>query len=219
MNELTKLSEIKAYTKSKLGADKTGHGYDHIKRVVTMAEKILESEAADKLVTLAAAYLHDTIDDKLVSDPKSALAELQEFLASLEFTSAQIEEISFIITHMSFAHSSLQNKNLQLPLSGQIVQDADWLDAIGAIGITRAIYYGGHHGEKIYNPKLLPRTNMTKEEYRNLDDETIINHFYEKLLKLKDMLNTPTAKKIAEHRQQVMLDFLTEFKNEWNSLA
>ena len=191
MNELTKLSEIKAYTKSKLGADKTGHGYDHIKRVVTMAEKILESEAADKLVTLAAA---------------------------LEFTSAQIEEISFIITHMSFAHS-LQNKNLQLPLSGQIVQDADWLDAIGAIGITRAIYYGGHHGEKIYNPKLLPRTNMTKEEYRNLDDETIINHFYEKLLKLKDMLNTPTAKKIAEHRQQVMLDFLTEFKNEWNSLA
>ena len=82
MNELTKLSQIKTYTKSKLGTDKTGHGYDHIKRVVTMAEKILESEAADKLVTLAAAYLHDTIDDKLVSDPKSALAELQEFLAS-----------------------------------------------------------------------------------------------------------------------------------------
>ena len=191
MDEFNKLSQIKTYTKSKLETDKTGHGYDHIKRVVTTAEKILESEAADKLVTLAAAYLHDTIDDKLVSDPKSALAELQEFLASLEFTSAQIEEISFIITHMSFAHS-LQDDDFQLPLSGQIVQDADWLD---------------------------PRTNMTREEYRNLDDETIINHFYEKLLKLKDMLNTPTAKKIAEHRQQVMLDFLTEFKNEWNSLA
>ena len=218
MNELTKLSKIKAYTKSKLGADKTGHGYDHIKRVVTMAEKILESEATDKLVTLAAAYLHDTIDDKLVSNPKSALTELQKFLKSLDFTLTQIDEISFIITHMSFAHS-LQNKNLQLPLSGQIVQDADWLDAIGAIGITRAIYYGGHHGEKIYNPKLLPRTNMTKEEYRNLDDETIINHFYEKLLNLKDMLNTQTAKNIAEHRQQVMLDFLDEFKNEWNSVV
>lgn len=218
MNELTKLSKIKVYTKSKLGADKTGHDYDHIKRVVTMAEKILESEAADKLVTLAAAYLHDTIDDKLVSDPKSALNELQKFLKSLDFTLTQIDEISFIITHMSFAHS-LQNKNLQLPLSGQIVQDADWLDAIGAIGITRAIYYGGHHGEKIYNPKLLPRTNMTKEEYRNLDDETIINHFYEKLLNLKDMLNTQTAKNIAEHRQQVMLDFLDEFKNEWNSVV
>ncbi|OTF90196.1 phosphohydrolase, partial [Ligilactobacillus salivarius] len=124
----------------------------------------------------------------------------------------------FIITHMSFAHS-LQDDNFQLPLSGQIVQDADWLDAIGAIGITRAIYYGGHHVEKIYNPALAPRTNMTREEYRNLDDETIINHFYEKLLKLKDMLNTPTANKIAEHRQQVMLDFLDEFKNEWNSVV
>lgn len=218
MDEFNKLSQIKTYTKSKLGTDKTGHGYDHIKRVVTMAEKILESEPADKLITLTAAYLHDTIDDKLVSNPKSALTELQKFLKSLDFTLTQIDEISFIITHMSFAHS-LQNKNLQLPLSGQIVQDADWLDAIGAIGITRAIYYGGYHGEKIYNPNLLPRTNMTKEEYRNLDDETIINHFYEKLLNLKDMLNTPTAKKIAEHRQQVMLDFLTEFKNEWNSLA
>ena len=168
MDEFNKLSQIKTYTKSKLGTDKTGHGYDHIKRVVTMAEKILESEPADKLITLTAAYLHDIIDDKLVSDPKSALAELQEFLASLEFTSAQIEEISFIITHMSFAHS-LQDDDFQLPLSGQIVQDADLLDAIGAIGITRAIYYGGHHGEKIYNPKLLPRTNMTMEEYRNLD--------------------------------------------------
>ncbi|MDN4847508.1 HD domain-containing protein [Ligilactobacillus salivarius] len=218
MDEFNKLSQIKTYTKSKLGTDKTGHGYDHIKRVVTMAEKILESEPADKLITLTAAYLHDTIDDKLVSNPKSALAELQEFLASLEFTSAQIEEISFIITHMSFAHS-LQDDDFQLSLSGQIVQDADWLDAIGAIGITRAIYYGGHHGEKIYNPALAPRTNMTREEYRNLDDETIINHFYEKLLKLKDMLNTPTAKKIAEHRQQVMLDFLDEFKNEWNSVV
>lgn len=218
MDEFNKLSQIKTYTKSKLGADKTGHGYDHIKRVVTMAEKILESEPADKLITLTAAYLHDTIDDKLVSNPKSALTELQKFLKSLDFTLTQIDEISFIITHMSFAHS-LQNKNLQLPLSGQIVQDADWLDAIGAIGITRAIYYGGHHGEKIYNPKLLPRTNMTKEEYRNLDDETIINHFYEKLLNLKDMLNTQTAKNIAEHRQQVMLDFLDEFKNEWNSIV
>ncbi|MYY52627.1 HD domain-containing protein [Ligilactobacillus salivarius] len=218
MDEFNKLSKIKTYTKSKLGADKTGHGYDHIKRVVTMAEKILESEPADKLITLTAAYLHDTIDDKLVSNPKSALTELQKFLKSLDFTLTQIDEISFIITHMSFAYS-LQNKNLQLPLSGQIVQDADWLDAIGAIGITRAIYYGGHHGEKIYNPKLLPRTNMTKEEYRNLDDETIINHFYEKLLNLKDMLNTQTAKNIAEHRQQVMLDFLDEFKNEWNSVV
>ena len=115
MDEFNKLSQIKTYTKSKLGTDKTGHGYDHIKRIVTMAEKILESEAADKLVTLAAAYLHDTIDDKLVSNPKSALTELQKFLKSLDFTLTQIDEISFIITHMSFAHS-LQDDDFQLPL-------------------------------------------------------------------------------------------------------
>jgi len=120
--------------------------------------------------------------------------------------------------NMSY-HKTLDGTAKPLPLEGQIVQDADRLDAIGAIGISRAIYFGGHFGEKIYDPAVTPRTEMTHAEYRNLDNETIINHFYEKLLTLKDLMNTTAAKQLAEHRQQVMLDFLAEYKAEWNAEA
>lgn len=121
-----------------------------------------------------------------------------------------------VINNISFAHT-LDKEEVKLSIIGQIVRDADWLDAIGAIGITRAIYYGGGHREKIYDPAIKPRHNMSREEYRNLANETIINHFDEKLLHLKDMMNTETAKKIANHRQQVMLDFLDEFHAEWDA--
>ena len=121
-----------------------------------------------------------------------------------------------VINNISFAHT-LDKEEVKLSIIGQIVRDADWLDAIGAIGITRAIYYGGGHHEKIYDPAIKPRHNMSREEYRNLANETIINHFDEKLLHLKDMMNTETAKKIANHRQQVMLDFLDEFHAEWDA--
>ena len=114
---------------------------------------------------------------------------------------------------MSFAHS-LENRPT-LSLEGQIVQDADWLDAIGAIGIARAIYYGAKHHEKLYDPAILPRENLTKEQYRNLADETIINHFYEKLFKIKDLLNTAAAKEIATQRQALMRSFVTAVKEEW----
>ncbi|GBG95483.1 metal-dependent phosphohydrolase [Ligilactobacillus salitolerans] len=216
MNREEQLTKIAEYSHAHMTVDRTGHGFDHIRRVVAMARKLSQQENADLLVTLAAAYLHDVIDDKLVADPQAALAKLQEFLSEIEFSAAQSEKVLFIIQNMSFAHT-LDGDAVELPLEGQIVQDADWLDAIGAIGITRAIYFGGHHAEKIYDPRMKPRTVMTKEEYRNLDNETIINHFYEKLLKIKDQLNTPSAQRIAENRQQTMLDFLTEFKAEWNA--
>lgn len=181
-----------------------------------MARKLSAKENADLLVTLASAYLHDVIDDKLVADPQAALDDLQAFLTEIEVSPQQSKKILFIIQNMSFAHT-LDGKAVLLPLEGQIVQDSDWLDAIGAIGITRAIYFGGHHSEKIYDPRIKPRESMTKEEYRNLQNETIINHFYEKLLKIKDKLNTPSARQIAEDRQQFMLDFLSEFKDEWQA--
>lgn len=216
MTNEDKLTAIKNYSYRKMSTDSTGHNFDHIQRVIKTATRILKDEPADPLITLSAAYLHDVADDKLVADPEKLETEIKEFLKSIAFTSQQITEIIYITHNLSFS-KSLSTNPPKLSLAGQIVQDADRLDAIGAIGITRAIYYGGAHAETIYDPKIAPRQTMNKAEYRNLNDETIINHFYEKLLKLTGMMNTPTAKKIAEKRHQYMLDFLDEFKAEWDS--
>lgn len=212
------LAAISKYTAQKLADDVTGHGVDHINRVVTNAKMLLAEEpSADYLITLSSAYLHDVIDDKLVSDVPAAQRDVARLLSSIEFAPDQVQSVMFIINNMSFS-KSLTDDQQPLPLEGQIVQDADRLDAIGAIGITRAIYYGGHHNEKIYDPQIAPRTSMTKAEYRNLDNETIINHFYEKLLKLPDSMNTSVAKKIAKGRQKTMTTFLEDFKAEWNGM-
>lgn len=212
------LAAIDKYTSQKLAGDATGHGIDHINRVVTNAKMLLAEEpSADYLITLSAAYLHDVIDDKLISNVSSAQRDVESFLSSIGFAPNQVQIVMFIINNMSFS-KTLMDDQQALPLEGQIVQDADRLDAIGAIGITRAIYYGGHHSEKIYDPKIKPRTSMTKAEYRNLDNETIINHFYEKLLKLPDQMNTPAAKRIARGRQKTMTTFLEDFRAEWNGL-
>lgn len=210
------INAIKDFSYQKMSHDATGHNFDHIQRVVRTAQNILKTETADPLITIAAAYLHDVADDKLVSDPAKLESEIQAFLMSIDFTEEQIKEVLDITHNMSFSKSLSKNPP-KLTLAGQIVQDADRLDAIGAIGITRAIYYGGAHSETIYDPDILPREKMNKAEYRNLDNETIINHLYEKLLKLTDMMNTPTAKKIAQARHQYMLNFLDEFKAEWEA--
>lgn len=218
MEATEQLAAIRNYTTQKLAGDTTGHGLDHIERVATNAKMLLAEEpGADYLTTLAAAYLHDVIDDKLVTDVDAAKTDLKQFLVSLSLPTETIDTVMLIIDNMSFS-KTLTDDRQPLPIEGQIVQDADRLDAIGAIGITRAIYYGGHHSERIYDPKVAPRTNMTKEEYRNLSNETIINHFYEKLLKLADQMNTNVAKRIAAGRQKTMLKFLEDFKGEWNGL-
>lgn len=207
---------VKNYTIAKLGQDKTGHGMDHINRVVQMARRLAVGEGVDPFLPVVAAYLHDTIDEKLVASIPAAKQELRDYLTAHDFTADQVTTIMDTISNISFAHT-LDGEPIRLSIVGKIVRDADWLDAIGALGITRAIYYGGAHHEKIYDPAIKPRQHMSRAEYRNLADETIINHFYEKILKLKDMLQTPTAQRIAEHRQQVMLDFLAEFKAEWKA--
>lgn len=217
MTTTTTLTAVRDFAKSKMRNDETGHGYDHIVRVVGLADRLVaENPTADRLLTLTAAYLHDVIDEKLVADPKVASAEVSDFLTTQGFKPAQQATIFLIMDNMSF-HKTLDGTAKPLPLEGQIVQDADRLDAIGAIGIARAIYFGGHFGEKIYDPTVAPRTQMTHAEYRNLGNETVINHFYEKLLTLKDLMNTTAAKTLAKQRQQVMLDFLAEFKAEWRA--
>lgn len=203
------------YTAEKLGADRTGHGMDHIHRVVKMAKRIAVGEGVDPFLPMVAAYLHDTIDEKLVADVDQAKDELADFLQQTGFQTDEVTQLVAILGQISFAHT-LEGP-VKLTQLGQIVRDADWLDAIGAIGITRAVYYGGAHHEKIYDPAIPPRQKMSKEEYRNLNDETIINHFTEKLLHLERMMCTTTAQKIAAHRQQVMRDFLAEFHAEWDA--
>ena len=216
MDLQAQLMAIAKFAKQKLGQDKSGHGFDHLSRVVKMARRIATAMDQDPFVPVVAAYLHDTIDDKLVDNVDAAKEEVATFLTGLGLTADQVELIMSIISQMSFA-STLDGTRPPLPRAGQIVQAADWLGAIGAIGITRAIYYGGKHHQVIYDPAMPPRENLTKDEYRNLDHETIINHFHEKLLKLAGMLNTPVAKEIAAHRQQVMIDFLAEFDAEWQA--
>ncbi|WP_425483249.1 HD domain-containing protein [Lentilactobacillus kribbianus] len=207
------LTLIKDRVQLAMKDDTTGHSFDHIQRVVNNAKMILASlPDANAAIVYAAAYMHDLADDKLVADPVARKVEMQELLLTAGYSEDEANAVMDIIEKLSF--SANLHHHQKLTLEGQIVQDADRLDAIGAVGITRAIYYSGHHGEKIYDPAIKPRKHMTKEEYRR--PGTTINHFYEKLLKLADEMNTEPAKQIAQHRNQVMKDYLAEFKAEWN---
>ncbi|MFC6182277.1 HD domain-containing protein [Lactiplantibacillus daowaiensis] len=210
----TQLTAIEAYAKKRLAQDHSGHGTDHLMRVVKLARRLAVAEHADMNLTLAAAWLHDVIDDKLMADPLLAHQELANQLTTMHVMPGAQKEIFDIIDHMSFSKSL--NGTQTLSLAGQIVQDADRLDAIGAIGIARALYYSGHVGEKIYDPTIAPREQMTKEQYRN-EPGTAINHFYEKLFKLEGLMNTDAAKGLAHQRTNVMRDFVAQFKAEWEA--
>ncbi|TPR14871.1 HD domain-containing protein [Apilactobacillus timberlakei] len=209
MNEI---AEIANFVEGQLADDQTGHDFSHIKRVVKLAEQLSdEIPSSNQMIVLTAAYLHDVIDDKLVKDTNKQKNLVIDKLSELDFSSEYINQIMNIIEHMSYS-KNLTN-HYQLDINGQIVQDADRLDAIGAIGIARAFYFGGHFGDAMYNLDQLPRTNMDKKEYRK--HTTVINHFYEKLFKLPDLMNTKTARKLAAQRKKYMENFVNEFKNEW----
>lgn len=212
MNQQEQLQQIAAFTTTVLAKDASGHSMDHIERVVKMAKRLAESEDCDHFLVIASAYLHDVTDDKLVPDVAKARDELATFLESITVPPEQIAEIFYIIDHVSFS-ASIGKEPEELTIEAQIVQDADRLDAIGATGIGRTFYYGGHTGHKIYDPEISPRELKTKEEYRV--NETVINHFYEKLLLLSGRLNTSLAREIGEERQAVMEAFLAAFMKEW----
>ncbi|MGY3743025.1 HD domain-containing protein [Leuconostoc inhae] len=217
---MTQLTEITDYMQHALAKDNTGHSVDHINRVVALADKILRDEPkANPFIVRAAALLHDVYDDKLFTTEAEALGakkDLINFLKTIQVSPGSITEIIQIIDNMSWS-KSLEGHAEPLDINGQIVQDADRLEAIGAIAITRAITYGAVKNRVLYDPSIAPRTAKNKAEYRN-DDSTTINHFYEKLLLIKDRLNTETAHQIATSRQQFMLDFLEQFKSEWDLL-
>ncbi|MBT2689162.1 HD domain-containing protein [Bacillus sp. ISL-47] len=204
------------FVRNTLGEDSTGHDWHHIERVRKNALYIAEKEQrGDLFIIEMAALLHDIPDEKLNESKEAGEKKLSDFLLALEIQEAAITRISEIIYSISFKGG--KNTKLLSP-EAEIVQDADRLDAMGAVGIARAFAYGGKKGQAIYDPGLEARNEMTEEEYRQ-GKSSSINHFYEKLLKLKERLNTDTAIKMAEERHQFMEKYLQQFYKEWNGQA
>lgn len=209
---MAKLAVIRAYVNDQMAQDHSGHDVDHINRVLNLARYLLKAHPeADQEIVQVAAATHDILDDKLVADVAAKRQELQTIYQQAGLTSAQVTAVFAIIEHMSYS-KNLQH-HYQLTLEGQIVQDADRLDALGAIGIGRTFYYGAHTGAPMYDPTIAPRTDLTKQDYRQ--KSPVINHFYEKLFKLGDLMNTPEAKALAAQRIKFMQEFVDTFKHEW----
>lgn len=203
----------KDFVRKKLSGESSGHDWWHIVRVWNNAKFIGKSEKADLFVVELAALLHDIADWKFHGRDETAGAKVaKEWLEKLRVDPAVINHVYEIIATSSFKGAKVKFK--MKSLEGRVVQDADRLDAIGAIGIGRTFAYGGHTGREMYNPNIKPILHETADQYKNNVSNTI-NHFYEKLLLLKDLMNTKTAKKIALERHKFMEEFLKRFYKEW----
>ena len=200
------------YVKQIFEDDCSGHDYYHTMRVYRLAIQIAEQENADMLIVQLAALLHDVDDVKLSPETHETKKNAVRFMKNIGVDDKVIASVCKIIDEVSFAGT---NSVVPSTIEGKCVQDADRLDAMGAVGIARAFAYGGSKGRRIHDPDIKPMTNMNKADYNQNHNSTSINHFYEKLLLLKDMMNTESAKKMAMHRQAVMEDFLEEFMAEW----
>ena len=202
--------KLESYIKKIFEDDSSGHDYFHSVRVYKMAMKVAEEEICDKNIVMMASLLHDVDDKKLFQTENNANA--RTVLMDVGISQKDIERVVAIIESVSYRGN---DSVVPQTIEGKIVQDADRLDAIGAVGIARAFAYGGSHGRKLYDPDISPLLNMDEEEYYK-NAGTTINHFYEKLLLIKELLNTDTAKRIAKKRQLFMEQFLEEFYAEWN---
>ncbi len=200
------------YIKEIFSGDSGGHDYYHTVRVYKIATEIAKQEYADVNIVQLAALLHDVDDKKISPETHATKKNAVDFMTANGVDADIINIVCKIIDEVSFAGT---DSVVPSTIEGKCVQDADRLDAIGAIGIARTFAYGGSRGRKIYDPDIKPRIGMSKEEYQKNMNSTSINHFYEKLLLLKDMMNTTAGKKLAEHRQAVMQEFLNEFMAEW----
>ena len=200
------------YAKNYFKEEYSGHDFYHTLRVYNNAMLIAKSEECDLEIVSLSALLHDVDDYKIVGEESDKLKNAKTFLNSINYSQDKINFICKIISQISFKVSETQVPDT---IEGKIVQDADRLDAIGAIGIARAFAFGGNHKTPIHDPEIKVRDNMSVDEYKKKDGTTI-NHFYEKLLLIKDLMNTETAKEIAEHRHNYMKEYLEEFYSEWN---
>ncbi len=212
--KMSVLENTQNFVKKRLENTESGHDWFHIERVYKNALLIAKEETCNTEVVQLAALLHDIADSKFhygdeTIGPKVAL----EFLTKENIAEEIISHVVAIIENISFKGGNFEQNFHSKEL--EIVQDADRLDAIGAIGIARTFNYGGFKNRDIYDPQILPNLSMSKEEYKNSTAPTI-NHFYEKLLLLKDKMNTETGKKIAQKRHDFMESYLEQFYNEWN---
>ncbi|AWA29167.1 phosphohydrolase [Flavobacterium magnum] len=202
------------FVKMKLRDAEGGHDWFHIERVYKNSQLIAKHENCDMLVVELGALLHDIADSKFHDGDENIGPETaRKFLADNNVNQPTIDHVINIIRNISFKGGNFEKKFNSIEL--QIVQDADRLDAIGAVGIARTFNYGGFKNRPLYNPEIRPNLNMSKEEYKNSAAPTV-NHFYEKLLLLKDRMNTDTGKRIAAQRHQFMEDFLSQFYAEWD---
>lgn len=208
------LEKTLLYIEERFKNDYSGHDYYHSVRVYKLATSICKEEDADLEIIQLASLLHDVDDYKLFGGNVGEYSNAESFLRNNKISDEKINIICNIISTISF-----KGTDTQVPKSkeGKIVQDADRLDAIGAIGIARTFAYGGSKNRAMYIPNEKPQENMNFEQYSK-SNGTTINHFYEKLLKLKALMNTEAGKKIAQSRHEYMENFLSEFYNEWNGI-
>lgn len=218
MNNPAIIEQTIAFVKETLTDAEGGHDWFHIQRVFKNSLLIAKDEPkSDPLVVALGALLHDIADAKFYDGDETVGPKMaQAFLESIDVQASVIEHVVNIIENISFKGGNFNQKFKSLELD--IVQDADRLDAIGAIGIARCFNYGGFKNRKLYDPEVAPKMNMTKEEYKKSDSPTI-NHFYEKLLLLKDKMNTKSGKAIAKKRHAYMETFLKQFHDEINGIV
>ena len=202
------------FVKSELADAEAGHDWSHIERVWKLSKRISESEKTDSLIVELGALLHDIADSKFhQGDETVGPVKARVFLESIQLNEHQVSHIIGIIENISFKGGNHDQKFRSVELD--VVQDADRLDALGAIGIARTFHYGGYKNRKLYDPDIRPNLKQSKEEYKKNTAPTI-NHFYEKLLLLKDRMNTETGRKLAQRRHVFMESFLDEFFQDWD---
>lgn len=215
MNEVKIIDQTIKFVKKELQNAEGGHDWFHIERVYRNALLISKTENVDRFVVSLGALLHDIADAKFhEGDETVGPKRARDFLISEGVQDEIISQVIAIIKNISFKGGNKEQTFFSKELN--VVQDADRLDAIGAIGIARCFNYGGFKNRKLYDPKVKPNLKMTPKEYKNSKAPTI-NHFYEKLLLLKNKMNTETGKKIAQKRHYFMEEFLTQFYGEWES--
>ena len=218
MNQGKIIQNTIEFVKTELQNAEGGHDWFHIERVFKNTILISKDEKVDVFIVSLGALLHDIADPKFYNGDETIGPKIAaEFLKKENVDSKTITHVINIIKYISFKNSLSKTGKKFTSKELEVVQDADRLDAIGAIGIARCFNYGGFKNRALYDPEILPNLEMTKEQYKKSDAPTI-NHFYEKLLLLKDKMNTKTGKKIAIERHQYMEQFLTQFYNEWDGL-
>ncbi|WP_108867888.1 HD domain-containing protein [Aquimarina aquimarini] len=207
------ISDTIDFVKDKLKGAEAGHDWFHVYRVFKNAQLISQGEKVDPLVVSIGALLHDIADSKFHDGDETVGPRIaNEFLQNLQVPKDSIDHVIKIIENVSFRGGNADQKFKSLELD--VIQDADRLDAIGAIGIARCFHYGGFKNRELYNPEITPDLKMSKEEYKKSTAPSI-NHFYEKLLLLKDRMNTVTGRRLATERHQFMEQFLEQFYKEW----